>query len=59
MDTSIDLSCTYPKSFPSSKKEHAEGFVRGFGGTVLTFEQASQKVIGQEYSHKGCCDHES
>jgi DeoR family transcriptional regulator, copper-sensing transcriptional repressor len=59
MDTSIDLSCCMPQVLPFKQKEHADGFVRGFGGTVLTFEQASQKVIGQEYSHRGCCDHES
>ena len=55
MDTSIDLSCCMPQVLPFKQKEHAEGFVRGFGGTVLTFEQAWQKVIGQECSHKGGC----
>ena len=54
MDTSIDLSCCMSQVLPFKQKEHAEGFVRGFGGTVLTFEQVLQNVIGQEYSDKGC-----
>lgn len=55
MDTTVDLSCCQPQVLPFNQREHAEGFVRGFGGIVLTFEQALQKVIGQEYNHKDCC----
>ena len=58
MDTTVDLSCCRPQVLPLDRREHAEGFVRGFGGTVVTYMKAMDKVIGQMENSKGCCQHE-
>jgi DeoR family transcriptional regulator, copper-sensing transcriptional repressor len=58
MDTTVDLSCCQPQVLPFYQREHAEGFVRGFGGTALTYMEAMDKVIGQMDKSKGCCQHE-
>ena len=58
MDTTVDLSCCQPQVLPFNQREHAEGFVRGFGGIVLTYTEAMEKVTGQMEKGKGCCHHE-
>lgn len=58
MNTTVDMSCCQPQSLPFNQREHAEGFVRGFGGTVETYMGAIKKVAGQKEESKGCCQHE-
>ena len=58
MDTTVDLSCCQPQVLPFNQREHAEGFVRGFGGIVVTYTEAMEKVTGQMEKGKGCCHHE-
>ena len=58
MDTTVDLSCCQPQVLPFNQKEHAEGFVRGFGGNVVTFIEAMEKVTGNMEKSKSCCQHE-
>lgn len=58
MDTTIDLGCCQPQVLPFKHKEHAEGFVQGFSGTVLSYTEALKKVTGQMEISKGCCHYE-
>jgi DeoR family transcriptional regulator, copper-sensing transcriptional repressor len=55
MDTAIDLSCCKPQLIIFNLKEHADGFVKGFGGKVYTFSQALQIVIGHSDGKESCC----
>jgi DeoR family transcriptional regulator, copper-sensing transcriptional repressor len=58
MDTTVDMNCCQPQALPFNQREHAEGFVRGFGGTVKTYTEAVAKVTGQKEESNGCCQHE-
>lgn len=58
MDTTVDLSCCQPQVLPFNQREHAEGFVRGFGGIVVTYAEAMETVTRQVEKNKGCCQHE-
>ncbi|WP_110927939.1 DeoR family transcriptional regulator [Bacillus massiliglaciei] len=58
MDTAVDLNCCQPQLLPFNQKEHAEGFVRGFGGSTVTYTEALEKITGQTRIKKGCCQHE-
>ncbi len=58
MNTTVDLSCCQPQVLPFNQREHAEGFVRGFGGIVVTYAEAMETVTGQVEKGKGCCQHE-
>lgn len=40
MDTSIDIGCCQPQVLTFEQKDHAEKFVRGFGGNVYCFKEA-------------------
>jgi DeoR/GlpR family transcriptional regulator of sugar metabolism len=55
MDTSINIGCCQPQVLSFNLKEHAEKFVKGFGGTVYTFEEAMEKnrnkMHGKECTH--------
>ena len=55
MDTSIDMHCCQPQLLAFGRKDDGDKFVKGFGGRVLSFEQAMREVIQVE---KGCCRHE-
>ena len=54
MDTSIDLGCCQPQVLPFEWREHAEKFVKGFGGVVYTFEEATEAVI-EKMKGTSCC----
>src|SRR5690625_3995387 len=43
MDTSLNIGCCQPQVLPFNLKEHAEKFIKGFGGTVYTFEEVMEK----------------
>lgn len=47
MDTSIDLGCCQPQVLPFEWEEHAQRFVRGFGGKVYAFQKAMEVVFHQ------------
>ncbi|MEQ2526679.1 DeoR/GlpR transcriptional regulator [Robertmurraya yapensis] len=57
MDATIDLGCCQPQVIPFKHREHAEGFVKGFSGTVVSYTEAMGKVTGQMGKSKGCCHH--
>ncbi|MBE0446721.1 MAG: DeoR/GlpR transcriptional regulator [Actinobacteria bacterium] len=44
MDALLDIGCCQPQVLTFGKKEHAEGFVKGFGGLVLSFSEALERV---------------
>lgn len=53
-DTSLRIGCCEPQVLPFEQKEDAEKFVRGFGGTVHTFDESIQK-LNQNINHTNCC----
>ncbi|MFA1818806.1 DeoR family transcriptional regulator [Virgibacillus oceani] len=53
MDTSINIGCCQPQVLTFNLKEHAEKFVKGFGGSVYTFEEALEKN-GKKMHGKYC-----
>jgi DeoR family transcriptional regulator, copper-sensing transcriptional repressor len=58
MDANVDLSCCQPQAIPFKQREHAEGFVRGFGGQVLSFSEAMKKMTERISQTKSCGHHE-
>lgn len=58
MDTTIDMSCCQPQVLPFNQREHAEGFVRGFGGTVVKYGEVLERITGTIQKGKGCCQHD-
>lgn len=51
MDTSVDIGCCQPQVLTFGKKDQAEGFIKGFGGQVLSFQEAMDKV----HIKMACC----
>jgi DNA-binding MarR family transcriptional regulator len=45
METAIDIRCCQPQVLPFDSKEHAESFVKGFGGTVVSMKEAMERVL--------------
>lgn len=58
MDTSVHMGCCQPQVLTFEWKEHADKFVKGFGGNVYPFNDAIeivfQKMNGNEEKH---CNH--
>lgn len=53
MDTKVDIHCCQPQVLIFERKDYAEGFVRGFGGAVLSFAEAMEKVHNKTESDGG------
>lgn len=47
MDTSIHMGCCQPQVLTFQWKEHAEKFVKGFGGHVYSFTEGMEAVFQQ------------
>jgi len=45
MNTSISVGCCQPQVLSFHQKEHAEKFVKGFGGKIYPYEQAMEKIL--------------
>lgn len=54
MDTSIDIGCCQPQVLAFEWKEHAEKFVKGFGGQIYSFQEAIDAVIGKMKGNSPC-----
>lgn len=59
METSLNVTCCQPHVLPFAEREHAEKFVKGFGGHVYEFRKAMDVVYekmrgGQSESR---CEH--
>ncbi|MFM1654379.1 DeoR family transcriptional regulator [Brevibacillus sp. B_LB10_24] len=51
LETSIDIRCCQPQVLTFERRNHAEGIVKGFGGIVMSFEEALayiDKSMGRE-----------
>ncbi|MBY7145066.1 DeoR/GlpR transcriptional regulator [Virgibacillus sp. NKC19-3] len=58
MDTSIQIGCCTPQVLPFECKEHADNFVKGFGGKVYTFNEAIEVIYQKMKGHdQGCSKH--
>lgn len=58
IDTSIDMGCCQPQVLTFEWKEHAEKFVKGFGGDVYPFRNAMETVFQKMNRYESCCHHE-
>lgn len=54
MDTSIQMGCCQPQVLTFEWKEHADKFIKGFGGNVYSFSEALE-VVFQKMNGKGSC----
>ncbi|PTX59974.1 NosL protein [Melghirimyces profundicolus] len=52
LDTEVDLRCCQPQALAFERRDHAEKFVKGFGGQVLPFAEAMDALqLGMQ---QGC-----
>ena len=59
MNTSVDVRCCQPQALAFENLEHASGFIKGFGGTVLSFPQSLEQVhISMGNEPRTCCKKE-
>jgi hypothetical protein len=57
MDSSVDIGCCQPQVLTFGKKEYAQGFVKGFGASVLSLEEVMDKVHTDMKNMSGGCCH--
>lgn len=55
MDTSLNIGCCQPQVIVFEWKEHAEKFVKGFGGRIYRFEEALEVVFEKMRNSSTCC----
>jgi len=55
VDTSFDLRCCQPQALPFGSRKEAEQFVKGFGGSVLSFEEATEAIQAKRGSRGVSC----
>jgi DeoR/GlpR family transcriptional regulator of sugar metabolism len=56
MDTTLNIACCQPQVLTFENKEHADKFVKGFGGSVYGFQDAMEMVHHKMEGHSGCCN---
>ncbi|HLR75517.1 MAG TPA: DeoR family transcriptional regulator [Virgibacillus sp.] len=54
MDTSVDMGCCQPQVLTFEWRDHAEKFIKGFGGHVYSFPEAMEIVFKKMAGPKGC-----
>lgn len=54
LDTSIDIGCCQPQILPFEWEEHAEKFVKGFGGKVYRFNEAKEAIFQKMNGNDQC-----
>ncbi|MGY0693701.1 DeoR family transcriptional regulator [Virgibacillus sp. FSP13] len=58
MDTSIHVGCCQPQVLTFENKDHAEKFVKGFGGNVYSFKEAMEGLFQKMNGHdENSCNH--
>ncbi|WP_188454617.1 DeoR family transcriptional regulator [Virgibacillus oceani] len=58
MDTSLHIGCCHPQVLTFEWKEHAEKFVKGFGGRIFSFHDAVEEIFQKMNGHEhGCSKH--
>lgn len=55
MDTTIDMGCCQPQVLSFEWQDHAQKFVKGFGGNVYPFDEAMKTVFNKMTGKNGCC----
>jgi len=59
MDTSVHMGCCHPQVLTFEWKEHADKFVKGFGGKVYSFSEAVEAIFQKmNGSNQGCNNHQ-
>jgi len=56
MDTTLHIACCQPQVLTFEWKEHAEKFVKGFGGNIYRFHEAQDNVF-QQMNESHCKHH--
>ena len=54
MDTTLNLNCCQPQVLTFENKEHAEKFIKGFGGKIYNFQEAMETIHQKMHGHAGC-----
>lgn len=57
MDTTIQVGCCQPQVLTFERKDHADKFVRGFGGKVYNFTAALEVINSKMCGTNHSCDH--
>lgn len=57
IDTSIDIGCCQPQVLTFEWKEHAEKFVKGFGGNIYSFEEVIEVIFKKMHHPEYQCHH--
>lgn len=55
MDTTVNMGCCQPQVLTFEWEEHAVNFVKGFGGKVLSFQQATEIVLEKMSGKENKC----
>ncbi|NHM33644.1 DeoR family transcriptional regulator [Neobacillus terrae] len=59
LDTDLNLNCCEPQVLTFSSRKQAEQFKKGFGGTVLGFEEAIEEIELRMAGKRSCDCHSS
>jgi len=57
MDTPVHIGCCQPQLLPFEWREHAENFVKGFGGKVYSFKEAAEELMRRMGGEARHCRH--
>lgn len=59
MDTSVHIDCCQPQVLTFEQRDHADKFVKGFGGKVYSFNEAMKSVLAEmnRKMHHQCNQH--
>lgn len=55
MDTSIQMGCCQPQVLTFELKEHADKFIKGFGGNVYSYREAIDVIFQKMSGDNQCC----
>ncbi|WP_306420325.1 DeoR family transcriptional regulator [Heyndrickxia oleronia] len=57
LDTCLNISCCQPHIITFENRDHAEKFVKGFGGNIYGFQEAMEVVAKKMNGDTGCHNH--
>ena len=55
MDTTLNVACCQPQVLTFENREHAEKFVKGFGGEIYGLQDAMEVIYQKMQGPSGCC----
>ncbi|MEK5441187.1 DeoR family transcriptional regulator [Fredinandcohnia sp. FSL W7-1320] len=56
MDTTLNIACCQPQVLTFENREHAEKFVKGFGGDIYGLQDAIEVIFQKMKGLSGCCN---